>query len=541
MTLNHSSYHIGWICALPIEMAAARCLLDESHPDLEQPRTDTNSYALGSINSHNVVIACLPSGVYGTTSAAIVAKQMITTFPNLSFGLMVGIGGGVPPISRSTPDIRLGDIVVGIPSGSFGGVVAYDYGKTIADGEFLPTGSLNHPPFSVLTAVSNLRASHLVDKCLLEGIINDAITQYPSFRSPGPENDILHDSCTNPDLPISEAPVVQRAARSSELPQIHYGTIASGNRLIKHGKTRDQLAAKHDILCVEMEAAGLMDLDNFPCLAIRGICDYADEFKAKEWQPYAAIVAAAYAKELLGIIPKAKVDLTAASISSTETLVASSAPPLPSGILHNIFPVEKNFIGSLITDTLSPRDNFYSLPAPPSSAQLAVIHQSVPHTINLSAMGYTNILSKMSTKGNPTEADYSVTVDRSSSCTLNNSNDWFEAMSSKRKTRQWVEKQIERSNDQIYLVVGFRSLWHRDIDTSFKSSEQSDLPCIGEAVYAVQYRQLKFKWYRRKDIDAATLQKGNCWQSLYTSRGDDDDDEAEDYLKVTLGDDIDES
>ncbi|KAJ5559967.1 nucleoside phosphorylase domain-containing protein [Penicillium frequentans] len=118
-------------------------------------------------------------------------------------------------------------------------------------------------------------------------------------------------------------------------------------------------------------------------------------------------------------------------------------------------------------------------------------------------------------------------------------------MSSKRKTRQWVEKQIERSNEQIYLVVGFRSMWHRDIDSSFKTSEQSDtnaLSCIGEAVYAVQYRKLKFKWYRRKDIDAASLQKGNCWQSLYTSRGDDDeDDEAEDYLEVTLGDDVETS
>lgn len=46
-----------------------------------------------------------------------------------------------------------------------------------------------------------------------------------------------------------------------------------------------------------MEAAGLMD--NFPCLVIRGICDYADSHKNKRWQPYAAATAAAYAKDLL--------------------------------------------------------------------------------------------------------------------------------------------------------------------------------------------------------------------------------------------------
>jgi nucleoside phosphorylase len=46
-----------------------------------------------------------------------------------------------------------------------------------------------------------------------------------------------------------------------------------------------------------MEAAGLMN--SFPCLVIRGICDYADSHKDDLWQRYAAATAAAYAKELL--------------------------------------------------------------------------------------------------------------------------------------------------------------------------------------------------------------------------------------------------
>ena len=74
---------------------------------------------------------------------------------------------------------------------------------------------------------------------------------------------------------------------------------------MKHGGTRDRLARKLGILCFEMEAAGLMD--NFPCLVIRGICDYADSHKNKRWQPYAAATAAAYAKELLSIIPAQEV------------------------------------------------------------------------------------------------------------------------------------------------------------------------------------------------------------------------------------------
>jgi len=64
---------------------------------------------------------------------------------------------------------------------------------------------------------------------------------------------------------------------------------------------RDKLRKDLGILCVDMEAAGRMD--EFSCLVIRGICDYADSHKNKIWQPYAAATAAAYAKELLYIIP----------------------------------------------------------------------------------------------------------------------------------------------------------------------------------------------------------------------------------------------
>ena len=50
-----------------------------------------------------------------------------------------------------------------------------------------------------------------------------------------------------------------------------------------------------------MEAAGMMD--NVECLPIRGICNYSDPHKDKVWQKYAAATAAAYARELLEVIP----------------------------------------------------------------------------------------------------------------------------------------------------------------------------------------------------------------------------------------------
>jgi nucleoside phosphorylase len=67
---------------------------------------------------------------------------------------------------------------------------------------------------------------------------------------------------------------------------------------MKDGPTRDRIAKENGILCFEMEAAGLMD--TFLCVVIRDVCDYTDSYKNKRWQPYAAMMVAYYAKELLG-------------------------------------------------------------------------------------------------------------------------------------------------------------------------------------------------------------------------------------------------
>ena len=72
-----------------------------------------------------------------------------------------------------------------------------------------------------------------------------------------------------------------RETRESEGPDIHYGTIASGNSVIKDAQLRDELRAKYDVLCFEMEAAGLMN--NFPCMVVRGVCDYSDSHKDDNW------------------------------------------------------------------------------------------------------------------------------------------------------------------------------------------------------------------------------------------------------------------
>lgn len=120
---THNDYHVGWVCALPKEQTAAIAMLDQRHASQPQKPNDHNTYTLGSIGKHNIVVDCLPKGKIGVVSATTVATQMINTFPSIKFGLMVGIGGGI------SLKVRLGDIVVGTPIGAYPGVVQWDFGK----------------------------------------------------------------------------------------------------------------------------------------------------------------------------------------------------------------------------------------------------------------------------------------------------------------------------------------------------------------------------------------------------------------------------
>ncbi|KAK1238487.1 hypothetical protein MKX07_006633 [Trichoderma sp. CBMAI-0711] len=267
---------VGWICALPEEAAAAREMLDENFGTLkEQNGTDTNSYILGRIGNHYVAIAVL--GQYGTTSATAVATNMSRTFSrSLKFGLMVGIAAGIPSPGH---DIRLGDIVVSSPAGTCGGVVQYDTGKLVKDGKLERTGSLNAPPRLLLNAVGIMRSSTMTEVPKYLGYMEKAIHRNERTRKTFGRPDVSTDrlfraECEHPAtastcegcLPDWEQP---RTAREDDEANIHYGIVASGNAVIKHAATRDQLGRETGALCFEMEAAGLMM--DFPCIVVRGI------------------------------------------------------------------------------------------------------------------------------------------------------------------------------------------------------------------------------------------------------------------------------
>ncbi|KAK6358787.1 hypothetical protein TWF730_008106 [Orbilia blumenaviensis] len=322
---THNDYTVGWICALSKELTAARAMLDQEHPSLPT-LNDANQYILGSIGEHNIVIACLPEGVIGNNQAAIVATRTASSFRAVKVGLMVGIGGGIPQ------KVRLGDIVVSRPTGQYGGVVQWDKGKTEKGGKFKPIGSLNRAPSALLTALGALKSDHDLKGTKLQEILDNAVKRFPRLKEKYKRPKHPADSKNIASLvllavrglilallefffghwaldPVEYKSQHEGGAASAdgnnakdetETTKIYYGLIASGNQVVKDAVLRDRIndSFGKKVLCIEMEAAGLMD--DFPCIVIRGICDYADERKNDEWQEYAAATAAAYAKEFLG-------------------------------------------------------------------------------------------------------------------------------------------------------------------------------------------------------------------------------------------------
>ncbi|KAF4932299.1 Kinesin light chain [Colletotrichum fructicola] len=308
---NLQSYTVGWICAIPTELAAARTFLDEKHATPEAvSRNDNNSYTLGTIGKHNIVIAVMPKREYGIAAAATVARDMVHSFPNIRIGLMVGVGGGAPSKQH---DVRLGDVVVGSRDGGKGGVIQYDYGKMMQNQAFVETGSLNQPPPALLNAVAALETEYMMQGPELDSKVEKALTPWKRLQKTHSRPPASADRLYTPDFahplessapcsqtcPANTANIISRDERGEheDSPTIHYGLIASANQVMKNAKIRDKLSAEKGVLCFEMEAAGLMN--HFPCLVIRGICDYSDSHKNKEWQGFAAMTAAAYAKDLL--------------------------------------------------------------------------------------------------------------------------------------------------------------------------------------------------------------------------------------------------
>ncbi|KAL4865508.1 nucleoside phosphorylase domain-containing protein [Aspergillus spectabilis] len=335
--MRHSSfpndfYTIAWICTSPDSLAVSMALLDEEH-GLPQPRatptSDPNTYHLGRVSELNIAMACLPSGQTGTGSTTGVAENMRRSFKRIQFAILVGDGGGCPYVNPNRDggikDVRLGDVVVSYPTRTYTGVVQYDYGRMLSGGEIERKDWFSPPPRKVLSAVDMLRAYHSRPVNAVNEMVGMLEGLGREYAYPGEGLDRLYrtdyehvagvETCAVHD----EGALIERVSRPTpSQPRVHYGTIASGNMVIRSAVERDRINSRFNdtVLCIDMEAAGFMNC--FPGLVIRGISNYCDSHKDDQWKRRANAAAAAYAKELLLMIDPPEEEVV--SPSSTRVL-----------------------------------------------------------------------------------------------------------------------------------------------------------------------------------------------------------------------------
>lgn len=311
----------------------------EREEQYEKANRDTNSYTIGRVDQHHVVLVYMPR--IGKVLAASVAANLRSSFPRIRLGLLVGIYGGIPFTNGGKREIILGDIVISTQ------IVQTDFRRQYTDTlvrKDTLQDSLRRPSPEIqgfLLTLQGKAAQTELEEQIQTNLVTILDTEgFERSKSPIVHEDKLFEEtyrhkhqdasvcticgrCVNPkdsvcvkaldllcaELRCDASRLVPRAriqkiieqGSSASLchPVVHFGGVASRDQVMKSTQHRDRIAKQENVIAFEMEGAGLWE--TIPTIVIKGVCDYTDSHKNKEWQPYTAATAAACAKGMLKI------------------------------------------------------------------------------------------------------------------------------------------------------------------------------------------------------------------------------------------------
>ncbi len=288
---------VGIVAALWIEGLAMRSLIDDIAP-LPSIQGDPNHYYQGTVPStdadhpHQIVVTTLPRD--NTRNAAAISTDLIRSFPSVHCVLMTGIAGGIPSPDNPSRHVRLGDVVVATK-----GVV--DIGHVIQrDGAAYPRRQVDGMSQELSRAANELAAKDFEGvRPWDEWLTVRGKPKMRNFARPPDNTDILYLHGQQVEHPSRRA-----SGHPARKPKIHYAAIGSSDMLLRDERLRDQIAQDFGVVAVEMEGSGIaVGSANHgkQWFMVRGISDYCDNVgKGDAWQPYASLVAAAYARAVLG-------------------------------------------------------------------------------------------------------------------------------------------------------------------------------------------------------------------------------------------------
>ncbi|PNP51401.1 hypothetical protein THARTR1_08051 [Trichoderma harzianum] len=338
---GREDFGVAVICALKIEFEAFCFVIeefwDENGDAFGKVTGDTNNYRTGRIGKHNVVLLLLPG--MGKAHAARATTNLHSSFTRLRLVLLVGGCAAVPQINNA--EILLGDVIIST------GVIQYDFGRQYPSGFMRKNtviDNLGKPHKEIRNMLATLQVPEAKNRLLertADLLINIQTTSLKKgygfkYQYPGVREDKLYEAsyrhkhrlagcatcnetedavcdsalqATCEDLGCERIHLVNRKRIEKKLllcqysdfshqnPDIFFGAIGSGDMVMKSGEDWDALAERENVIALEMEAAGMWD--EVPSLVIKGVFDYGDSHKNKQWQAFASATAACVARAVI--------------------------------------------------------------------------------------------------------------------------------------------------------------------------------------------------------------------------------------------------
>ncbi|CAK1546056.1 unnamed protein product [Leptosia nina] len=271
-------------------------------------RGESNVYTLGTIGAHRVVTTKLPS--VGRTREAMTAAGNTTTrllgiFQKVEYVFLVGVGGGVPHYTDYKKHVRLGDVVVSTPATDLPEKHVYVFcekaernAKGGWDYEVKPYKPMNFMLQELAQRIAH--SNSLWTAYVQEGL--ERLRGVPGRWEPPEQGTdrLTVDVGDGAFIEVSHPAPIGEQTREA---RVHCAPVAGGRSVSCGGEVRAAFAAQARALAYDCELDAVLDSvvgNRKDCfISIRGISDYRDGTRGKEWQPHAALTAAAVMKTII--------------------------------------------------------------------------------------------------------------------------------------------------------------------------------------------------------------------------------------------------
>jgi len=298
---------------------------------------EANVYTLGDIGQHRVVSTKLP--MTGSSGSALIATgstttRLLGTFQAVEHVFLVGVAGAVPHYTDFEKHVRLGDVVMATPQSiGQGQQFIYQFCQSVkekSNGEvqfetksWCPVDlglqdiqqslvqKFNSKNFEEYNCLPWLRHYQEGLAVLCDHEPEDNDTDGLGFVDegwlrPSGDTDKLYMSMGGGDIIEVGHPTPrdgQFDPRHKGQPMLHVGPVASGKSIALDDQLRQEYASRNGILAFDSDLETVVESiygnrkDQYTL--IRGMADYRDGTRRKEWQQYASLMAASVLKAIV--------------------------------------------------------------------------------------------------------------------------------------------------------------------------------------------------------------------------------------------------